>query len=73
MATAMTQIAEKGLEHGARWAVTYVESDNLPSLKGCANCGFRPYMLRHETWRGFHLSQTFSLLPPNSKYPFEEK
>ena len=71
MADAMAQIAEKGIGLGARWAITYVEHDNVASLKGCARAGFRPYMLRFEKWRGLHLSQSFDLLPEGSLYPFE--
>ncbi|MBV8775137.1 MAG: GNAT family N-acetyltransferase [Deltaproteobacteria bacterium] len=71
MADAMAQIAEKGFDLGARWAITYVEHDNVASLKGCARAGFRPYMLRFEKWRGLHLSQSFDLLPEGSLYPFE--
>jgi hypothetical protein len=53
MASAMSQVAEKGRESGARWAITYVEAWNLPSLRGCLACGFHPYLIRKVTWRGF--------------------
>ena len=72
MAAAMAEIAEQGLPLGARWALTYVKTDNIASLKGCANAGFRPYMIRTETWRGFRLHQTFQTLEPGTRYPFEE-
>ena len=59
MAAAMAEIAEHALPLGARWAITYVKRDNMASLKGCANAGFRPYMIRTEKWRGFRLRQSF--------------
>jgi GNAT superfamily N-acetyltransferase len=71
MAAAMAQIAERGGELGARWAITYVQSDNVASLKGCSNAGFRPYMRRYERWRGMRLTERFEALPSGFKYPFE--
>jgi GNAT superfamily N-acetyltransferase len=72
MAAAMAEIAEKGLLQQARWAITFVQADNIPSLKGCRNAGFSPYMLREEKWRFFHLKQAFRVLPPSAKFSFEE-
>lgn len=71
MADAMAQIAEQGLKTGARWALTYVKDDNIASLKGCVKAGFRPYMIRTETWRGFRLRQSFRTLEPDARFPFE--
>jgi hypothetical protein len=71
MAAAMAEIAEQGLLLGARWALTYVKHDNVASLKGCAHAGFRPYMMRSESWRGFHLRQSFRGLAEGTLYPFE--
>ena len=73
MAAAMAKIAEQNISRGARWALTFVRDDNLASLKGCKNAGFRPYMYRTEKWRLFHLKQSFKLLPEGSLYPFEQK
>jgi hypothetical protein len=73
MADAMAQIAEQGIRLGARWAITYVKQDNVASLKGCANAGFRPYMIRMESWRGFRLRQSFRILEPEALYPFERQ
>jgi GNAT superfamily N-acetyltransferase len=50
MAYAMAVIAEKAGDCGARWVVTFVGKDNVPSLKGCARSGFTPYVERHEKW-----------------------
>jgi len=73
MGAAMAEIAEQGLQHGARWALTYVKNDNIPSLKGCAKAGFRPYMLRSEIWRAFRLHQSFRAFDAPTRYPFESE
>ena len=41
----MAQIAERGTDLGARWVITFVTVDNIPSLKGCQRAGFVPYLL----------------------------
>ena len=63
MPAAMAAIAEKGLLTGARYAVTYVQKDNIAALKGCASAGFAPYMIRNERWRIFSFKESFSNLP----------
>jgi GNAT superfamily N-acetyltransferase len=73
MGAAMAEIAEQGIKLGARWALTYVKYDNIPSLKGCANAGFRPYMMRTERWRGLRLRQSFQMLEDGAQYPFEHQ
>jgi GNAT superfamily N-acetyltransferase len=71
MAAVMAEIAEQGLLLGARWAITYVKHDNVASLKGCSKAGFRPYMLRKESWRRFRLRQSFEVLSEGTPYRFE--
>lgn len=73
MAAAMAEISERATALGARWAITYVKNDNVASLKGCANAGFRPYMIRTERWRGFHLRQCFRRAETGASYPFERQ
>ena len=73
MAAAMAKIAEQNISQGARWALTSVRDDNLASLKGCKNAGFRPYMYRTEQWRLFHLKQSFKILTEGALYLFETK
>lgn len=73
MGAAMAEIAEQGLLIGARSAITYVRLDNIASLKGCANAGFRPYMIRRENWRGLRLRQSFQVLDKPTLYPFERE
>ena len=63
MPAAMAAIAEKGLLSGARYAVTYVQKDNIAALKGCAAAGFSAYMIRNERWRIFSFKESFSNLP----------
>lgn len=63
MPAAMAAIAEKGLPSGARFAVTYVQKDNIAALKGCAAAGFAPYMIRKERWRIFSFKESFASLP----------
>jgi hypothetical protein len=63
MPAAMAAIAEKGLLNGARYAVTYVQKDNIAALKGCAAAGFSPYMIRNERWRIFSFKESFRSLP----------
>ena len=50
MAHAMAVIAERAADFGARWVVTFVGTDNVPSLKGCRRAGFTPYVERQERW-----------------------
>lgn len=71
MPAAMAQLAEKGTEMGARWVLTFVTHDNIPSLKGCKRSGFVPYLMRHEKWRHFRRRLTFTPLPEGSLYPFD--
>jgi RimJ/RimL family protein N-acetyltransferase len=51
MSAAMSRIAELGVEHDARYVVTFVGDDNVASLKGCARAGFTPYLARTQNWR----------------------
>jgi GNAT superfamily N-acetyltransferase len=62
MAAAMAQIAEKALDHHARYVVTLVATDNIPSLKGCKKAGFEPYVARTDSWRRFRFTASFGPL-----------
>jgi RimJ/RimL family protein N-acetyltransferase len=50
---------------------TYVLDDNIASLKGCRNAGFRPYMERREHWRAMKMREEFLALTPGTRFPFE--
>ena len=63
MGAAMAAIAEKGLQSGARYAVTFVQRDNIAALKGCGSAGFAPYMIREERWRLFSFKEIYKNLP----------
>ena len=71
MPCAMAQIAKQAADLGARWVITFVMDDNIPSLKGCKRAGFVPYLTRRERWQLFHRRITFTPLPPGSPYPFD--
>jgi GNAT superfamily N-acetyltransferase len=63
MGAAMAAIAEKGLLTGARYAVTFVQKNNIAALKGCGSAGFAPYMIREERWRLFSFKEIYKSLP----------
>jgi hypothetical protein len=71
MPCAMAHLAEQGTALGARWVITFVTQDNVPSLKGCQRAGFVPYLLRKETWHRFRRRLTFTPLPAGTPYPFD--
>ena len=48
MPSAMAQIAERAAALGCRYIITFVESNNIPSLRGCKKSGFAPYLVRNE-------------------------
>lgn len=71
MPHAMARIAEKGLDLGARWIITFVAHDNIPALKGCKRAGFSPYLIRRESWRLFRKQLSFEELPQGTPHPFD--
>lgn len=73
MPCAMAQIAQKAADFGARWVITFVIHNNIPSLKGCKRAGFMPYLLRHDRWRLFRRRLTFTRLPDGTPYPFDRE
>lgn len=71
MPLAMSSLAEKGRAIGARWAVTYVEETNLPSIKGVLQSGFRPYLTRISVWRMFRRTIEFIALDEKERTELE--
>ena len=65
MSAAMALIAECAGSTGARHVLTFVDQDNLPSLKGCQRAGFYPRSLHRRTRIGFGLitRDRFETLP----------
>jgi RimJ/RimL family protein N-acetyltransferase len=55
MPAAMALIAEKADTLGARYVITFVAPDNIPSLKGCQRCGFSPDLVHRLVGFGFGL------------------
>jgi GNAT superfamily N-acetyltransferase len=52
MPAAMARIAEHGHDIGADRVITFVTTDNIPSIKGCERSGFAPYTTRNVIWNG---------------------
>lgn len=50
MGLGMSLIAERAADLGARYVVTVVGTDNIPSLKGCEKANFFPYLHREVSW-----------------------
>lgn len=73
MSAALVMIAEQAVRQrpSVRWAYNYIRQGNLPSLKGCRNAGFRPFIKRQEHWRAMRLRETFIRLEPGARFPFE--
>lgn len=71
MPAAMAQIADRAAELGAIDALTFVDDDNVPSLKGCKRAGFWPVMERVMAHRLGRRTVTFSQLPSGTPYPFD--
>ena len=59
MGLAMSLIAEKATDVGARYVITVVGTDNIPSLKGCEKANFFPYLNREVTWSMLRRRVTF--------------
>jgi GNAT superfamily N-acetyltransferase len=59
MGLAMSLIAEKATDLGARYVITVVGTDNYPSLKGCEKANFFPYLYREVTWSMLRRRVTF--------------
>jgi len=72
MPAAMALIAEQAKTFGADAIITFVEHDNIPSLKGCKRAGFNPYLIRRDEFllnRSFRRlrfipAESYSLKPP---------
>jgi hypothetical protein len=62
MACAMAQIAQRASDSGARWVMTFVAEDNVPSLIGCKRAGFEPFITRRRSTRLLRQRYTFEPL-----------
>ncbi len=61
MADGMWQLLTKARDAGARSAITYVATESVPALRGCARVGFAPDHVRHNVRR---LGRTRSFVRP---------
>jgi hypothetical protein len=59
MSAAMAQIAARAADGGARWVITFVDENNVASVKGCLRAGFSAYLSRIESFRWFRRRITF--------------
>jgi GNAT superfamily N-acetyltransferase len=73
MPQAMALIAERAKDLGARYVITFVGEDNIPSLKGCKRSGFEPYMLRIEEWRLLRPRVMFLPFLEGNPYPLDQE
>lgn len=73
MPAAMSRIAEKAVDLGVRWAITFVDINNIPSLKGCWRAGFSPYILREVEWFLFRKKVTYKPIPEDTLRQFQQK
>jgi len=62
MAAAMARVAEQALNSRATRVITFVDTDNIPALKGCKRAGFEPYVRRITSWRFMKRSIRFEPL-----------
>lgn len=69
MGAAMTQVAERAADVGARWVITFVDEQNQGSFKGCIRAGFVPYLRRREQFRLFYRRVRFDLIHPPAVAP----
>ncbi len=63
MPAAMAQIARMASGTHSHLVNTFVDINNIASLKGCRRAGFEPYILRRDRWYLFHRVVTFHPLP----------
>lgn len=69
MPAAMARIAEQAEQLGSRYVITFVATDNIPSLKGCERAGFQPHGVRTEQVRLFRRRVTIEPLTDRHSYP----
>lgn len=63
MSAAVSRIAKKARERGLRWVITFVDIENVPSLRGIRGAGFSPYLLKKDRWRFFRRHIIFNGIP----------
>ncbi|MBN1963817.1 MAG: N-acetyltransferase [Anaerolineae bacterium] len=71
MPAALAIIAALAADFGARYVISFSDSQNTAALKGLMRAGFSPYMERTDHWRCFRRRCTFDPLPAGTPFPFE--
>ena len=69
MPAAMARISEAAIRPGITEAITFVDLDNIPSLKGCIRSGYLPACYRHIHWRFGRNTTTFTPVPADTPIP----
>jgi hypothetical protein len=69
MPAAMARITDLVTNDETKEAITFVDFDNIPSLKGCVRSGYVPYCYRKNRWRFFRQSATFDPIHAESTIP----
>lgn len=72
MPAAMSRIAEKADDLGVKWVITFVDIENIPSLKGCKRAGFSPYILRKIEWFCFRRNISYSPISEDIYKQYQE-
>lgn len=72
MPAAMSRITDEAHKLGVRWVITFVDLENIPSLKGCKRSGFSPYILKRDQWFLFQRSTTFDALTKDVLDTYQE-
>lgn len=73
MPAAMARIAERAADLGARYVITFVQDDNIPSLKGCQRSGFAPHLLHRQIRLGFGMARRDSFAELAADDPLRTK
>jgi hypothetical protein len=71
MGSGMAQLLRIARDRGARWAITFVAPDNVPSLRGCAAVGFDVGDRRLDIRRLGARSYAFEALDERSRRQWE--
>jgi hypothetical protein len=69
MPEAMVRITDLVTNGETREAITFVDLDNIPSLKGCVRSGYVPYCYRKNRWRFFRESAWYDPIPTTTVIP----
>ena len=73
MPAAMARIALRAKKMNAHKVLTFVDKDNIPSLKGCKRAGFSPYITRIDHWSFFQLHTEFEPINEQILHEYNER